>query len=321
MKPLLEIKNLKKYYPINKGIFSRNKDFVQALNDVSFVVYENETVGLVGESGSGKSTLGRAILQLEKPDSGQVIFSGKNWNKLNNKELKQERRNVQMVFQDPIDSLNSRFTVGQIIQEPLDIYKTDGARGKRKKVIEIMELVGLNTGWVDRYPHELSGGQRQRIGIARALVLYPRLIIADEPVSALDISMQAQILNLIKDLQSKLKISFIFISHDLNVVRYVSHRVMVMYLGKIVEQGRKDSIYNKASHPYTQFLLKAMPITDPNIKLTSNLLAGEIPSSINPPSGCFFHPRCPIKEEICTEQYPKEFYLEKEHCVCCWKAS
>ncbi|MDO8461304.1 MAG: ATP-binding cassette domain-containing protein [Deltaproteobacteria bacterium] len=300
---LLEVKNLKKGFPIRKGFFSRIRGTVQALNNVSLNIQRGETLGLVGESGCGKTTLARALLKLIRPDSGEILFQKTDLVPLSSRQMRPFRRHLQMVFQDPYSSLNPRMRVGEIIAEPLLIHRQINRSEKREKVAELLEAVGLSPNFYDQYPHEFSGGQRQRIGIARALAPLPELIIADEPVSALDVSIGTQIIHLLQELQKKRHLSYLFISHDLKLVRMISHRVAVMYLGEIVESGPAEALSHPL-HPYTQALVSAIPIPDPALKRKRILLAGEVPSPTELPSGCSFHPRCPYAEERCKTQKP-----------------
>lgn len=305
--PLLEVRGLKKYFGLGRGGSpSRSGEVVKAVDGVDFSVARGETLGLVGETGCGKSTTGRTILRLYEPTAGSVKLDGTELTKLKGSELRKMRRRMQMIFQDPYASLNPRMTVGRIIGEPLDIHRLAKGRAKTERVQELLNVVGLHPVFADRYPHELSGGQRQRVGVARALAVEPELIVADEPVSALDVSIQAQIVNLLQDLQAELDLTFIFIAHDLALVRHVSHRVAVMYLGKIVEIADRASIYQEALHPYTHALLSAIPIPDPKAELERRpvILTGEIPSPMNPPSGCRFRTRCFKAEELCGEIEP-----------------
>ena len=302
---LLEIRNLKKYFPVGGGLFSRRKGEVKAVDGVSLKIEEGETLGLVGESGCGKSTLGRSILRLIEPTEGEVYFQGKNILALPPRELRDMRREMQIIFQDPYASLNPRMRVGDIVGEGLAIHKLATGRKKRDRVVELLNQVGLREEHYDRYPHEFSGGQRQRIGIARALAVNPKFIIADEPVSSLDVSIQAQIINLLQELQEKMHLTYFFISHDLRVVEHISHRVAIMYLGKIVEIATSDKIYQEAKHPYTRALLSAVPIPDPNRVKERVILEGDVPSPVHPPSGCSFHPRCRYREAVCDQVEPK----------------
>jgi len=302
---LLEVRNLKKYFPVGGGLFSRRKGEVKAVDGVSLKIEEGETLGLVGESGCGKSTLGRSILRLIEPTEGEVYFQGKNILALPPRELRDMRREMQIIFQDPYASLNPRMRVGDIVGEGLAIHKLATGRKKRDRVVELLNQVGLREEHYDRYPHEFSGGQRQRIGIARALAVNPKFIIADEPVSSLDVSIQAQIINLLQELQEKMHLTYFFISHDLRVVEHISHRVAIMYLGKIVEIASSDKIYQEAKHPYTRALLSAVPIPDPNRVKERVILEGDVPSPVHPPSGCSFHPRCRYREAVCDKVEPK----------------
>jgi oligopeptide transport system ATP-binding protein len=304
---LVQVKNLKLHFPIMRGIFKRQVGAVQAVDGLNFDIYKGETLGLVGESGCGKSTTGRAILQLLKPTDGEVYFNNQDLTKLDKTELRRTRRHMQMIFQDPQASLNPRMTVGSIVSEPLEIHKVGDKESRLERVQELLRLVGLNPYFVSRYPHEFSGGQRQRIGIARALATNPSFIVADEPISALDVSIQAQVVNLLDDLKAELGLTYLFIAHDLSMVRYISDRVAVMYLGKIVEMGHRDEVYDKPLHPYTQALLSAIPIADPEkeAKRERIILKGEVPNPANPPSGCRFHTRCQYATELCSQQEPE----------------
>jgi oligopeptide transport system ATP-binding protein len=315
---LLKVKDLKKYYPIHGGIFNRKIGEVKAVNGVSFEINEGETLGLVGESGCGKSTTGRMILRLIEPTSGEIHFNGKNITNLSPKEMRKVRRDIQMVFQDPFASLNPRHTVEQIIEEPMIVHGIEKDPVKRKaKVRELLEVVGLSSYHAKRYPHQFSGGQRQRIGIARALAVKPKLIIADEPVSALDVSVQAQVLNLLQDLQKEFKLTYLFIAHDLGVVRHISDRVGVMYLGRIVELTDSQQLYESPKHPYTQSLLSAVPVADVDYKKERILLQGDVPSPSNPPQGCPFHTRCPMAKDACKSKVPEFREVNSGHFVAC----
>ena len=314
---LLEIHNLKKYFPVGAGLFSRHKGEVRAVDGVSLTVEEGETLGLVGESGCGKSTLGRTILRLIEPTAGEVRFQGKNILSLSQRQLRDMRREMQIIFQDPYASLNPRMRVGEIIGEGLEIHDIAKGKKKRERVMELLNQVGLREEHYDRYPHEFSGGQRQRIGIARALAVNPKFIVADEPVSSLDVSIQAQIINLLQELQEKMHLTYFFISHDLRVVEHISHRVAIMYLGKIVEIANSETIYRDAKHPYTRALLSAVPIPDPNRKKERIILEGDVPSPVNPPPGCSFHPRCAYREELCDKVEPKLEFGAGGHGVSC----
>jgi oligopeptide transport system ATP-binding protein len=305
--PLVKVRNLKKYFPIRRGVLQRQVGAVQAVDGVSFDIVKGETLGLVGESGCGKSTAGRAILQLLTPTAGEVFLNGQNLTKMRRTELRKQRRRMQMIFQDPYSSLNPRMTVGNIIGEPLFIHNIGNAASRRERVQELLKLVGLNPYFVNRYPHEFSGGQRQRIGVARALATNPAFIVADEPISALDVSIQAQVVNLLDDLKSELGLTYLFIAHDLSMVRYISDRVAVMYLGRIVELSHRDAIYERPLHPYTQALLSAIPVPDPEKeeKRKRIILEGDVPSPANPPTGCRFHPRCQYATEVCRQEDPE----------------
>ncbi len=314
---ILEAKNVKKHFPIRKGLLLREVASVKAVDDVSLFVRKGETLGLVGESGCGKSTLGRTLIRLYEPTAGAISFEGSDFLKMKGEALRQKRRNMQMIFQDPYAALDPRMTVGQIIRQPMDIHNVGTQEERTKRVLDLIELVGLRKGHVNRYPHEFSGGQRQRICIARSIALNPELIICDEPVSALDVSIQAQILNLLKDLQDKLKLTYVFISHDLSVIEHVCDRIAVMYLGKIVEVGTRDELFQNPQHPYTQALIGAIPRVGQGKKKMKKSLSGEVPSPINPPPGCSFHPRCQYKMDICSQKTPK---LEGAgtHQKACW---
>ena len=319
-KVLLKVDNLVKIFPINKGIlFSRQVGAVHAVDGVSFVIYDGETLGLVGESGCGKSTTGRTIVQLHKPTSGSVFYEDQDLTKLSNEKLRLMRRNIQMIFQDPYASLNPRMTVGQIIGEPMAIHNTYSGSAKQERISDLLKLVGLNPTFVNRYPHEFSGGQRQRVGIARALALDPKLIVCDEPISALDVSIQAQVVNLLEDLQDQLGLTYLFIAHDLSMVRHISNRVAVMYLGVIVELANSNELYKNPLHPYAKALLSAVPYPDPFIEENRKriILEGDVPSPINPPSGCRFRTRCIYAKDICTEIRPELMEVESGHFVAC----
>ena len=317
---LLNVVDLVKHFPIMKGVLIQKQvGAVHAVDGVSFDIVKGETLGLVGESGCGKSTTGRAILQLHLPTSGSVFYEGKDLVKLKGESLRKTRRRMQMIFQDPYASLNPRMTVGQIITEPMLIHDMTTQKDTQTHAERLLKLVGLNPAYTSRYPHEFSGGQRQRIGIARALALEPALIVCDEPISALDVSIQAQVVNLLDDLQAKLELTYLFIAHDLSMVRHISDRVAVMYLGIIVELTTRDELYNNALHPYTQALLSAVPIPDPAIEANRKriILVGDVPSPVNPPSGCRFRTRCPIAAEICKEKKPEFREVTPGHWVAC----
>ena len=304
-KKLLEVNNLKKYFPVKAGVFRKTVAHVKAVDDVSFYINEGETLGLVGESGCGKSTTGATILRLLEATAGEVKFEGKDILSLNKKDMREIRREMQIIFQDPYASLNPRMTVADIVGEPLQIHKLAKNKKERyEKVEKLLDSVGLTTEQMNRYPHEFSGGQRQRIGVARALAVDPKLIIADEPVSALDVSIQAQVINILQDLQGEFGLTYLFIAHDLSVVKHISDRVAVMYLGKIVELTDKHSLYDNPLHPYTQSLLSAIPEPKPERKTDRIILEGDVPSPVNPPSGCSFHPRCPKAMDICSKVDP-----------------
>ncbi len=318
--PLIRVENLTKHFPITKGIIIQKQvGAVQAVDNISFDIYKGETLGLVGESGCGKSTTGRTLLQLHKPTSGKVFYNDIDLTSVSNADMREMRRNIQIIFQDPYASLNPRMTVGSIIAEPLEIHNIGTAAEREERVKELLELVSLNPFFINRYPHEFSGGQRQRIGVARALALQPDFIVCDEPISALDVSIQAQVVNLLEELQEEFGLTYLFIAHDLSMVRHISDRVAVMYLGKIVELAPRDDLYENPLHPYTQALLSAVPIPDPVLeqKRTRIILEGDVPSPINPPSGCRFHTRCPIAEEICSQEAPVWREALKGHWIAC----
>ena len=317
---LMEVRNLKKYFPVRTGVLQRVSAYVQAVDDVSFTVREGETLGLVGESGCGKTTIGRTVLRLTEPTSGSVQFDGRNLFALKGRTLKEARRDLQIIFQDPYASLDPRVQIGDSVMEGLDVHRVGNSKERFQLVIETLKKVGLEEYHAKRYPHEFSGGQRQRIGIARALALRPRFIVCDEPVSALDVSIQSQVLNILKDLQAEFKLTYLFIAHNLGVVEHISDRVAVMYLGKMVELADRDELFRNPMHPYTRALMSAIPIPDPTLKRERIILKGDVPSPINPPRGCRFHPRCPIAVAQCAVEEPQ--FLEKSpgHSVACWLA-
>ena len=321
MDVLLQVENLAKHFPITKGVFRRQIGTVKAVDGISFEIKEKETLGLVGESGCGKSTAGRVILQLYPATSGSVIFKGVEMTHLSPEKLRRQRPKMQMIFQDPQDSLNPRMTVGDIIGEPMIEHEVFKGKERRGKIEHLLKSVGLNPKYTNRYPHEFSGGQRQRIGIARALALNPDFIICDEPIAALDVSIQAQVVNLLEDLQEQLGLTYLFISHDLSMIRHIADRVAVMYLGVIVELASSTSLYGEPLHPYTQALLSAVPIHDPELeqKRERIILKGDVPSPANPPSGCRFRTRCPIAENLCAEQVPEWREKKQGHWVACHK--
>ncbi|GAF23197.1 MULTISPECIES: ABC transporter ATP-binding protein [Shouchella] len=316
-KPLLEIKNLKTYFDIKGGALSKKVGEVKAVDGVSFSVEEGEIVGIVGESGCGKSTTGKSILRLIEPTSGEVHFNGENILALPDEKVRKIRRDMQIIFQDPYASLNPRHKVGKIIGEPMLIHGIGDKQERKKRVEELLEKVGLRKEHANRYPHQFSGGQRQRIGIARALAVHPKLIICDEPVSALDVSVQSQILNLMESLKDEFKLTYVFIAHDLSVVKHISDRVGVMYLGKMVELASSDALYEEPKHPYTKALLSSVPIPDPDLKSERTILKGDVPSPSNPPSGCTFHTRCPNVMDICKTAVPVWQEVEPNHRVAC----
>jgi len=316
---LLTVDNLVMHFPIKRGVFQTTVGHVHAVDGISFEIKKGETLGLVGESGCGKSTTGRTILQLYRPTSGHVYFGDKDLTQIKGEELRLMRRKMQMIFQDPYASLNPRMTVEEIVGEPLIVHNLVKGKAVRERVKELLKLVGLNPDYVDRYPHEFSGGQRQRIGVARALSLNPDLIVCDEPISALDVSIQAQVVNLLEDLQGQFNLTYLFIAHDLSMVRHISDRVAVMYLGILVELADRNNLYDNPLHPYTKALLSAVPIPDPVVEETRKriILAGEIPSPINPPSGCRFRTRCPQAAEICAEKKPEWRMITEGHYTAC----
>lgn len=319
-KELLKVEGLKQHFPIKGGMLGRTVNHVKAVDGISFEVYEGETVSIVGESGCGKSTTGRAILRLEEPTEGTVQFEGVELTSLSKKDMRAKRKDLQIIFQDPYASINPRQTVADILNEAMTIQHSVPKNKRRQRIIELLETVGLNEYQADRYPHEFSGGQRQRIGIARALAVDPKLIICDEAVSALDVSIQAQVLNLLEELQEKYNLTYLFISHDLGVVRHISDRVIVMYLGKIVEIGEREEIFERPKHPYTKALLSAIPVPDPTYEKTHIALKGDVPSPIDPPTGCRFHTRCPFATEKCKEVEPlleRHGSMDDSHLAAC----
>jgi oligopeptide/dipeptide ABC transporter ATP-binding protein len=314
---VLEVKDLKKHFPVRKGLFRRAAGRVHAVDGISFTIGEGETLGLVGESGCGKSTAGRAILRLIEPTSGSIRMTGTDITHLGKKELRPYRRQMQIVFQDPFSSLNPRMSAGYIVGEPLQVHGLASAKERRERVAALFERVGLRAAQMANYPHQFSGGQRQRVGIARALALGPRLIVGDEPVSALDVSIQAQVINLLQDLQQERKLSYLFISHNLAVVEHISHRIAVMYLGRIVEYADTRSIFTRPQHPYTEALLSAVPVPDPKVKRQKRILQGDVPSPVNPPAGCHFHTRCPYAVARCKVESPSLREIAPGHHVSC----
>lgn len=322
---LVKVENLKKYFPIKRGVLKRTVGHVKAVDGISFDIYRGETLGLVGESGCGKSTAGRTILQLYEPTDGDVYMSGQDLTGLSSKDLRKARRHMQMIFQDPYASLNPRMTVGNIISEPLKIHGIGNSSSRKKRTEELLKLVGLNPYFITRYPHEFSGGQRQRIGVARSLATNPAFIVADEPISALDVSIQAQVVNLLDDLKADLGLTYLFIAHDLSMVRYISDRVAVMYLGRIVELADRDTVYEHPLHPYTQALLSAIPVPDPDMEVNRQriILEGDVPNPAAPPPGCHFHTRCGYVTDICKQEDPppRNFGTEEvPHMVACHHA-
>lgn len=313
---LLEVNGLKKYFPITGGLFGTKQGEVKAVDDVSFYIKKGETLGIVGESGCGKSTTGRLLMRLIEASDGKIVFEDKEITRMSTSELRRTRRDIQMVFQDPYASLNPRHSVEQILEEPLIVHGIGSKEERRKQVREMLEVVGLSSYHAKRYPHQFSGGQRQRIGIAKALMTRPKLIIADEPVSALDVSIQAQVLNLMKDIQTEFGLTYLFIAHDLGVVRHISDRVGVMYLGRLIELAESEELYENPKHPYTQALLSAVPIPDPDMKRERVLIQGELPSPANPPSGCAFHTRCSQCMDICKTTRPAEHNLNGHYVAC-----
>ncbi|MCE5207013.1 MAG: dipeptide ABC transporter ATP-binding protein [Chloroflexi bacterium] len=319
-KDLIKVEHLKKYFPVRGGLFQKVVGWVQAVDDVSFTIKEGETLGMVGESGCGKTTVGRTMLRLVEPTGGSVKFGDTDVFSLRGTELKELRRKMQIIFQDPYSSLDPRMPIGESVMEGLKIHGIGTQRERFELVIETLRKVGLEDYHARRYPHEFSGGQRQRIGIARALALNPDFIVCDEPVSALDVSIQSQVLNILKDLQQNLNLTYLFIAHNLSVVEHISDRVAVMYLGKMVELTYRDELFRNPLHPYTQALMSAIPIADPKVKRQHIILKGDVPSPLNPPKGCRFHPRCPIAVDICGEEEPEFKELYPGHWVACWRA-
>ncbi|HAX69419.1 MAG TPA: peptide ABC transporter substrate-binding protein [Anaerolineae bacterium] len=317
---LLVVKNLVKHFPVRSGLLQRTSAWVKAVDNVSFVVKQGETLGMVGESGCGKTTVGRTILRLVEPTSGEVSFNGQDLTKMNNRELKPLRRDMQIIFQDPYASLNPRIPIGESVMEGLQIHNIGRPKERWEIAINMLKKVGLEEYHARRYPHEFSGGQRQRIGIARALALNPKFIVCDEPVSALDVSIQSQVLNILKDLQQEFGLTYLFIAHNLSVVEHISDRVAVMYLGKMVELTDRESLYREPLHPYTRALLSAIPVAHPSQKRERTILKGDVPSPLNPPKGCRFHTRCPIAVEKCSQQEPEFKEVRPGHFVACWLA-
>jgi peptide/nickel transport system ATP-binding protein/oligopeptide transport system ATP-binding protein len=317
---LIQVKNLVKYFPVREGLLQRVKDYVRAVDNVSFVVREGETLGMVGESGCGKTTIGRTMLRLIEPTSGSVIIDGKDVLKLAGSEMKAMRRNMQIIFQDPYASLDPRMPIGESVMEGLNIHRIGTSKERYQIMLDTLKKVGLEDYHARRYPHEFSGGQRQRIGIARALALRPKFIVCDEPVSALDVSIQSQVLNILKDLQAEFGLTYLFIAHNLSVVEHISNRVAVMYLGKMVELAGRDELFANPLHPYTRALMSAIPIPDPTLKRERTILKGDVPSPLNPPSGCRFHPRCPIAVAACSQSDPEFREAAPDHWVACWQA-
>jgi peptide/nickel transport system ATP-binding protein/oligopeptide transport system ATP-binding protein len=315
---LLVVKGLTKFFPVRSGLLQRVSGWVKAVDNVSFAVKNGETLGMVGESGCGKTTIGRSILRLIEPTSGEVSFNGNNILKMKSRELKTIRRDMQIIFQDPYASLNPRMPVGDAVMEGLNIHNIGQPKERWEVAIEMLKKVGLEEYHARRYPHEFSGGQRQRIGIARALALQPKFIVCDEPVSALDVSIQSQVLNILKDLQGEFGLTYLFIAHNLSVVEHISDRVAVMYLGKVVELTDRNSLYREPLHPYTKALLSAIPIPHPNVKRERTILKGDVPSPLNPPSGCRFHTRCPIAVDQCSQAEPEFKEVRLGHWVACW---
>jgi oligopeptide transport system ATP-binding protein len=317
---LVQVRDLKKYFPIYSGaVFQQHVGDVKAVDGLSFDIYTGETLGLVGETGSGKTTVGRTMLRLYEPTAGEIYFDGKNITNLGESEMRKMRQRMQMIFQDPYASLNPRMTVGSIIGAPIEVHKVASGKEKQERIQELLQMVGLNAEFVNRYPHEFSGGQRQRIGIARALAVNPDLVVCDEPISSLDVSIQAQVVNLLEELQQKLNLTYLFIAHDLSMVRHISDRMAVMYLGKIAELADRNEIYLRPLHPYTQALMSAVPVPDPDVAENRQriILEGDLPSPSNPPLGCNFNTRCPYAEEICFQEDPEYREIKPRHWVAC----
>lgn len=317
---LVIVKNLVKYFPVRAGLLQRVAAWVQAVDDISFTIREGETFGLVGESGCGKTTIGRTMLRLIEPTSGSVTFDGQEVFKLRGREMKEMRRNMQIIFQDPYASLDPRMPIGESVMEGLNVHGIGTPRERFETMLEILKKVGLEDYHARRYPHEFSGGQRQRIGIARALALFPKFIVCDEPVSALDVSIQSQVLNILKDLQSEFGLTYLFIAHNLSVVEHISDRVGVMYVGKMVELTGREELYENPLHPYSKALMSAIPIADPTVKRERTILKGDVPSPLNPPKGCRFHPRCPVAIDKCSVEEPVFEEIKPDHWVACWLA-
>ncbi len=320
-KDLIQVQSLKKYFPVRSGIMQRVVAQVQAVDDVSFSIKQGETLGMVGESGCGKTTIGRTMLRLIEPTAGSVMYDGRDLFSLKPGELKDVRRDLQIIFQDPYASLDPRIPIGESVMEGLKIHNVGSRKERVDIMLDTLKKVGLEDYHSRRFPHEFSGGQRQRIGIARALALRPKFLVCDEPVSALDVSIQSQVLNILRDLQKEFGLTYLFIAHNLSVVEHISDRVAVMYLGKMVELADRDELYRDPKHPYTQALMSAIPVPDPKLKRKRLILKGDVPSPLHPPSGCRFHPRCPIAEQICSEKEPEFIEKKPEHWVACWMAT